>query len=94
MSNETKQNLKNSNTWKRILFMFLFVFAYGVVKFVMAVVIISQVFFKLITGSVNEPLLMFGKQLSLYIYDLLLFLTFNSEDMPFPFAAWPEINAR
>ncbi len=72
--------------------MLLFLLVYGVVKFVLAAVVVAQVFFKLVTGSINEQLLAFGKQLSLYVYDLLLFLTFNSEDMPFPFAAWPDEN--
>ena len=90
MSNETKQNLKDSHTWKRILYMLLFVFAYVVAEFLLNVVVVVQVFFKLITGAINQRLLVLGKQTSQYVYDILKFLTFNSEEMPFPFANWPD----
>lgn len=92
MSNETKQNLKNGDTWKRILYMLLFVIAYAVAEFLLTAVVVVQVFFKLITGSLNKRLLVLGKQTSQYVYDILKFLTFNSEDMPFPFTNWPDEN--
>jgi len=90
MSNKTKQNLKNKNTWMRILYMLLFVVAYAVAEFLLTAVVVVQVFFKLITGSLNERLLVLGKQTSQYVYDILRFMTFNSEDMPFPFKNWPD----
>ncbi len=90
VSNKTKQNLKNSDTWKRILYMLLFVVAYAVAEFLLTAVVVVQVFFKLITGSLNERLLVLGKQTSQYVFDILKFLTFNSEDMPFPFKNWPD----
>lgn len=92
MSGETKQNLKNSTTWKRILYMFLFVIAYVVAEFVITAVVVVQVLFKLFTGSLNKRLLVLGKQTSKYIYDILRFLTFDSEDMPFPLTNWPDEN--
>ena len=87
MSAET--NLKNGNTWKRILYMLLFVLAYSVAEFVLMAVAIVQVLFKLITGDINDNLTILGKQTALYIYDVMLFLTFNTEKKPFPFSAWP-----
>ena len=87
MSAET--NLKNGNTWKRILYMLLFALAYSVAEFVLMAVAIVQVLFKLITGDINDNLTILGKQTALYIYDVMLFLTFNTEKKPFPFSAWP-----
>jgi len=91
MPQETKKSLQDSSTWKRILYMLLFAFAYNVVEVVIMTIVIIQIFFKLITGSVNERLQLFGKQAATYAYDVLLFLTFNSEEKPFPFAAWPDV---
>jgi len=82
--------LTNKNTWKRILYMLLFALTYSVAEFVLITVAIVQVFFKLITGDTNDNLTRLGKQTALYIYDVMLFLTFNSENKPFPFSAWPE----
>ena len=83
-------NLKDSSTWKRILYMLLFVLAYSVAEFVLMAVAVVQVLIKLFTGEINENLKVLGKQTALYIYDVMLFLTFNTEKKPFPFSAWPD----
>ena len=62
--------------------------AYGAAEFVLGITVIIQVIIKLVTGELNERLKTFGNQISLYIFDLLKLLTFNSEDKPFPFDEW------
>jgi hypothetical protein len=57
---------------------------------VMWVVVAVQFLFSLITGEDNLPLRRFGHSLSTYIYDVLKFLCYSSEEKPFPFADWPE----
>ncbi len=89
MNAETKTNLQSKSTWVRVLYMLLFVLAYSAAEFVLGVTVVIQVIIKLVTGSLNERLKTFGKQISLYIYDVLNFLTFNTEDKPFPFDEWP-----
>ena len=37
----------------------------------------------------NDRLLRFGGELSDFLYQIFLYLTFNSEEKPFPFADWP-----
>lgn len=76
--------------WIRGLYMLLFAFLYGVAKAVMVAVVLFQFVFSLISVSPNEQLLRFGKKLSLYMYQILLFLTFNEENHPFPIGPWPE----
>ncbi|MCK5895869.1 MAG: DUF4389 domain-containing protein [Cocleimonas sp.] len=88
MSKET--NLKDKSTWKRVLYMLLFAFAYSIAEFVLIGIAIVQVLFKLFSGEVNDNLTFLGKQTALYVYDVMLFLTFNTEEMPFPFSAWPD----
>ncbi len=88
MSAET--NLTNKNTWKRVLYMLLFALAYSVAEFILMAVVIAQVLFKLITGDINDNLKILGKQAALYIYDVMSFLTFNTETKPFPFSSWPD----
>jgi hypothetical protein len=89
MNAETKTNLQSKSTWVRVLYMLLFVLAYSAAEFVLGVTVVIQVIIKLVTGSLNERLKKFGKQISVYIYDVLNFLTFNTEDKPFPFDEWP-----
>ena len=89
MNTETKTNLQSKSTWVRVLYMLLFVLAYSVAEFVLGITVVIQVIIKLVTGELNERLKTFGNQISLYIFDVLKFLTFNSEDKPFPFDEWP-----
>ena len=52
-------------------------------------ILIAQFIFSLITGEDNINLRKFGHSLSIYIFDTLKFLTYASEEKPFPFADWP-----
>ena len=86
---ELTQNLKRGDTWVRGLYMLLFAVIYSVAEVVLVVLAVFQFISRLITNRVNERLLKLGQQLSTYLYQLLLFFTFNSEERPYPFAAWP-----
>lgn len=78
-----------SGIFQRAIYMLLFAFLLGVAKFVIFTVVIVQFLLVVVTGSVNSQLLRFGQSLSMYNYQILLFLTFNSETHPFPLSDWP-----
>jgi len=86
---ELKNNLKNSSVWKRLLFMILFSILYSAAEIVLAVVVLYQFLSLLITGNKNEKVLSFGAQISTYAYQVFSYLTFNTEDKPFPMSDWP-----
>ena len=90
MSSELKENVSNTNTWGRALFMILFGIIYSVAEVVLVAVVVIQFLFVLFTNEKNERLLGFGKELSTFIYQVFLYLTFNTEEKPFPFADWPK----
>lgn len=87
---ELKSNLLSSKHWIRLAYMVLFAIILYVVSFIMSVVVIIQFIISLITGQNNLNLRSFGYSLSTYIYQTLQFLTYNSEEKPFPFADWPK----
>jgi len=89
-----KQNLSRRSIWMRLLYMLLFVIFYTVAELVIAAVVIFQFFLSLITGRANERLLFFGKSLSIYVYQVMRYLTFNGDTKPFPFEDWPEASHR
>lgn len=89
MTDELKQNIRRGATWERLLYVILFVFIYSVAEAVLAAVVVVQFGFVLVTATPNEYLLRFGDALSRFIYEVLQFFTFTSDDKPFPFAAWP-----
>jgi hypothetical protein len=73
-------------TWLRGLMMLLFWVLYGIAEIVVGVVVLLQFLIVLFTGERNDRLVRFGERVSLYIYDVLRFVTFNSEERPFPFS--------
>lgn len=88
VSENINQHLAQTNTWKRILFMLMFAVIVGFVRILLWAIVLFQVAGVLITGESNPNAKHFGKSLSIYLYEILLFLTFNSEKMPFPFSDW------
>ena len=90
MSDNLKAHLKERKTWLRGLYMLLFVIFYSVAEIVISVVVLFQFLLALFTGNTNERLLKLGQSLGTYVYQILQFLTFNSDYHPFPFGAWPK----
>ena len=90
MNDELKQNIKERKTWLRGLYMLLFLIFYSVAKVTVFAVIAFQFVLSLFTGKTNEKLIVLGQSLSTYIYQILTFLTFNSEEHPYPFSDWPK----
>lgn len=90
MDNEQlKSNITSSKHWLRLVFMLLFAAVLQLASIVMWVLVAAQFLFSLITGEDNQHLRRFGHSLSTYIYDVLKFLCYSSEEKPFPFADWP-----
>lgn len=86
MQEYINENLKKIATWKRIFFMLVFSVIIGLVRILLWAVIFLQVVSTLLTGSCNRNILTFGKNLAVYLYHILLFMTFASEELPFPFS--------
>jgi len=90
MNEALKNHITDSNVWMRLLFMVFFGFVYAVSRFVLLAVIVAEFFWLLFSGSLNPRLLAFGGQLANFVYQILRYLTFNTEIRPFPFADWPD----
>lgn len=83
------ENITNGRTWLRGVFMLLFVPIYSVTEVIVFFAVFLQFLFLLITGRHNTRLREFGKGLSVFVYQILKYWTYNSEEKPFPFAKWP-----
>ncbi len=88
---EIQRHLKERGTWQRIFFMLVFIFILGFVRVILWAVVLFQVASKLLTGQDNPHARQLGATLAVYLYQILLFLTFNTEQMPFPFAELNEM---
>lgn len=88
MTDKLKESIVRRGAWQRLLYMILFAIIYSVAEIIFAAVVILQFGFVLFAGTRNEHVLSFGAILSRFLYDILLYLTFNSDDKPFPFSPW------
>ena len=74
--------------------MLLFAIIYNIAEVILIAVALFQFISNLVTGQSNTRILEFGQSLSLFVYQIWQFLTFNSESLPFPFSPWPDSNFR
>lgn len=91
MEQKTKTNLLNTETWIRLLYMVVIGVLSVLARMVIWVVAVLQFLLVLITGSGNANLRDLGQGTSKWTYQAFLFLTFNSDEKPFPFSDWPEL---
>lgn len=89
---EIVDNIKQPSVWIRILFMIVFVIgSYVLILPLIVILSIGQALFTLFTGKTNENLLYFAATLDLYASQVIKFLTYVSEEKPFPFSDLPEV---
>lgn len=92
MNDHIKDNIQNKATWKRVLFIVIFWLIFNLVELVIAVLVVFQVLASLFSGEPNQRVLELSDQLSRYAYRILQYVTFNSDDRPFPFSDWDQGN--
>ncbi len=84
-----KENAKNIDVWIRGLFILVYCVILYFLFFLICLVVIFQFVMKLITTELNNQLLDFSDSLTKYVSQILLYITFKSEERPFPFNPWP-----
>ena len=89
MDPEFKERVTAKPTWTRGLYILLFVVIYNIAEIVIYGVVVLQFLFTLFTGTRNPQLLSLGKNLSTFVYQVFTYLTYNSDEKPYPFAPWP-----
>ena len=85
-----KDRLLSVDHWLRFAFMVLFLLILGVVSYLIVALVVLQFCWALIAGEGNDKLRDFGSSVARFILQVLRFLTYNTDDKPFPFADWPE----
>ena len=74
----------NPDTWMRLLYMIIISLLLAVARMVVWVIASLQFLLVLFTGNDNPHLRDLGQGVSKWALQALLFLTFNSEEKPFP----------
>jgi len=77
------------NIWLRALFMLLMACLLHLSGSVLFVVTVIQFVIVLLSGTPNVRLVAFGRSMGIYFRQIVDFLTFATEEIPFPFSEWP-----
>jgi len=87
--NGVLDHLKNKETWLRLVFMLLFGIVFQIVKSIVFLVAIVQFLFTLLTGKAHGRIKVLALGLATYLRETTEFLTFVTEQKPYPWADWP-----
>ena len=82
-------HIRSAQLWIRLAYMLGFLLLLSFVRIILLLVIGGQFLTLLLTGSDNKNLRNFGQSLASWIFQIMQFLTFNSNFKPFPFDDWP-----
>lgn len=90
---KAKENLTNINTWLRVAFIILFgIVFYIAFGWLIWLLVLFQVVTKLLTGGVNPQLLELSPKVTDYANDILRYVTFQSDQKPWPLDKSPSTN--
>jgi hypothetical protein len=77
------------NIWIRAIFMLLMGLALHISGTVLAVVAVIQFAMTLLNDTPNARLVSFGRNIGDYMRQIVNYLAFATEELPFPFSEWP-----
>ena len=84
-----KKNVKDKDTWLRFVYLVMFGVVFYLCSLLAFATSVFQFLAKLFSGSSFEGLSEFGDQLATYVSQVIRYLTFASDEKPFPFAPLP-----
>lgn len=89
MDNEMRLLPPPRKLWVRVLLMILLAAAFQLAASVLLFIAVVQLLLAAATGAPNARLQQLGRSLGRYLAQIADFECFASEELPFPFGAWP-----
>ena len=89
MRESTITTVDKRSIWMRGLLMILMALAYQLAGTVLFFIALIQFVLALISDAPNPRLATFGRSVGRFQSQIANFVSFASEDLPFPFADWP-----
>ena len=90
MGGDIRENVSRRSIWLRLVFMIVLGVAYSVAELITFAVVMFQFLASLFAGQPNDRLARFGRNLARYFQQITVYMTFATEEKPFPFAPWPD----
>lgn len=76
------------NVLIRCMYMILFLIVSRIVSACVFLIAVFQLFCSLIWRKPNDDVMDFGRALSIYLAEIVQFLSYNTEKKPWPFSPW------
>ena len=90
MQAQSDRNTGVMNQGIRAVFMLAFWIASRVALAIVIALALFQLICTVITRSPNEKIIRFGRNLGAYLSQIVNFLTYNTDQKPWPFQDWPD----
>ena len=78
------------NVLIRWIFMLLFILISRIIDAIVVLISVFQLFYTLVMRKPNNNVMSFGKDLSLYMAEIVQYLSYNTKTKPWPFSPWPQ----
>ena len=89
MNDNNRTNFANPDLWIRLIYMVLFGLLSWLARVVVLIIAAVQFLLVLLAGSGNHNLRRLGDSIARWTQQTYLFLSFASEQKPYPFQDWP-----
>ena len=90
MSTDRQDRFRDGQVWVRLLLMLVYLFVvFELVALLVGIGMLFQFVYRLVKGEDAHRLKDFTADLNTFIYSALQYVTFNSDERPFPFCDWP-----
>ena len=89
-SDEQNNKVKPNELKHRLISMLVLAVSSVIAASVLIALIVGQTLFRLFTKEPNESIKVLANQLNDYIYKAVKYLSFTSEERPFPYQVWDE----
>jgi len=86
---EVKRNLLSLDQWLRMLLMAGYLVVAWIVGIVLVVTMVAQTLVVLITAELNVNLQRFGAGCAAYLFQIVSYLVYVTDEKPFPFSPLP-----
>jgi hypothetical protein len=90
---DIKDHAKNTDTWLRGFFILVFGVIFYFLYIIIWLLVIFQFLTKVLTGELNSNLEQLSMKMTSYALQILNYITYQSEERPYPFSPFPEGNS-
>ena len=84
------ENIKEPSIWVNFFLKVIYLIFLNFIIPFLGFVTLLQLLFSLGSKKPNNNLISFSKKLSIYVYQIINFITYSSDERPWPFNAFPD----